>query len=100
MIKQRGSKFKGPIDVDLAYGKIPQIIVHGAEFINPHQFVEVCDLNNYGQCPKSLKVLKYLEKFKVGTLFWCTCQQKWVQLHGVWWSWTYSFHREPLNEYT
>jgi hypothetical protein len=57
-------------------------------------------LNNYGQCPKSLKVLKYLEKFKVGTLFWCTCQQKWVQLHGVWWSWTYSFHREPLNEYT
>jgi hypothetical protein len=34
IIKQGGSKFKGPIDVDLVYGKVPQIIVHGVEFIN------------------------------------------------------------------
>jgi len=41
MIKQGGSKFKGPIDVDLVYGKVSQIIAHGVEFISPQQFVEV-----------------------------------------------------------
>jgi len=68
MIKQGGSKFKGPIDVDLVYGKVPQIIANGVEFISPQQFVEVYDLNNHGRCPKSLKVPKYLEKSKVETL--------------------------------
>jgi hypothetical protein len=43
MIKQGGSKFKGPIDVDLVYGKVPQTIAHGVEFISPQQFVEVCN---------------------------------------------------------
>ncbi len=41
MIKQGGSKFKGSIDVVLAYGKVSQIIAHGVEFISPQQFVEV-----------------------------------------------------------
>jgi hypothetical protein len=69
MIKQGRSKFKGPIDVDLVYGKVPQIIVHGVEFISAQQFVEVYDLNNHGQCPQSLKVPKYLEKSKVEAFF-------------------------------
>ncbi len=51
------------------YGKVPQIIVHGVEFISPQKFVEVYNLNNHGQCPKSLKVPKDLEEFNVEAFF-------------------------------
>jgi hypothetical protein len=51
------------------YGKVPQIIDHDVEFINPQQFAEVYNLNNHGRCPKSLKVPKDLEEFKVKTFF-------------------------------
>ncbi len=51
------------------YGKVPQIIVHGVEFISAQQFVEVYNLNNHGRCPKSLKVPKDLEESKVEAFF-------------------------------
>jgi hypothetical protein len=62
-------KFKGPTSVDPLYGKVPQIIDHDAEFINPQQFVEVYNLNNHGRCPKSLKVPKDLKDSEVETFF-------------------------------
>jgi hypothetical protein len=51
------------------YAKIPQIIVHGVEFISPQQFAKVYNLNNHDRCPKSLKVPKDLEESEVETLF-------------------------------
>jgi hypothetical protein len=51
------------------YGKVPQIIDHDAEFINPEQFVEFYNLNNHGRCPKSLKVPKNLKESEVETFF-------------------------------
>jgi hypothetical protein len=46
-IKQ-GGKFKGPLGIDPMYGKVSEIITHGAEFINLQQFTEVYKLSHQG----------------------------------------------------
>jgi len=51
------------------YGKVPQIITNGVEFISPKNFVEVYKSNNHGRCPKSLKAPKDLEEFEIEAFF-------------------------------
>jgi hypothetical protein len=50
--------------------------------------------------PKKFEGFQRSRRIWSRSTFWSAYQQEWVQVHGVWWSWAYSSHKKPLDDYS